>query len=71
MFKVVWCFFICFGDVFLKDFPMFFGVLFINIASFVCENKDVGRINWINYEDTYCYNCIRSRQQFQEGYSCK
>ena len=43
MFKVVWCFLICFGDVFLKDFPMFFGVLFINIASFVCENKDVGR----------------------------
>ena len=41
MFKVVWCFFICFCDVFLKDFPMLFGVLFINIASLVCENKDV------------------------------
>ena len=35
-------FLICFVDVYLKDFPMFFGVLFINIASFVCENKDVG-----------------------------
>ena len=27
----------------VKDFPVFFGVLFMNIASFVCENKDVGR----------------------------